>query len=388
MTGDRTADETARLAELAATDPLSGRDRWILVNMASAALSIADRLPDALQLLDRGIDIARRLGDAAEFRYLAMLRSHTAFYAGRLLEAEADARAALEMQWETTPPDIPLAAAVLIDALVDRGSLAAAQHVLAENGLEAEQPFELLIAHFILMARGRLRMHQNRAREALVDLRRCGATLVGAGYTNPGFAQWRSAAALAHLALGETAVAAELAAEDLELARRFQAPSTVGVALRAAGLIEGGRQGLALLEESVATLASSSAELERARALVDFGAALRRAGQRKQAQDPLRHGLDLATRCGAKNLAKRANEELVAAGARPRRAILSGREALTASELRIAHLAVDGATNREIAQNLFLSRRTVEVHLTNTYRKMNIASRQELRLALAKQPLD
>lgn len=277
---------------------------------------------------------------------------------------------------------------MLVDALVDRGLVAEAQHVLAENGLEGEQSFGILIAHFILMARGRLRLHQNRAREALIDLRRCGATLVTAGCTNPGFAHWRAEAALAHLALAETAIATELAAENLELARRFQAPHAIGMALRVAGLIEGGRQGLALLEESVATLATSSAELERARALVDYGAALRRAGQRKQAQEPLRHGLDLATRCGATNLADQARAELLAAGARPRRAILSGHETLTASELRIAHLAADDATNREIAQTLFLSRRTIEVHLTNTYRKLNIASRRELRPVLTNQPPD
>jgi DNA-binding CsgD family transcriptional regulator len=63
--------------------------------------------------------------------------------------------------------------------------------------------------------------------------------------------------------------------------------------------------------------------------------------------------------------------------------MLSGPEALTASELRIARLAAQGATNREIAQTLFLSRRTIEVHLTNTYRKLNIDSRQNLRSALA-----
>jgi DNA-binding CsgD family transcriptional regulator len=383
VTGDRTASETARLAELAAAGPLPGRDKWILVNMASAALGVADRLPAALDLLDRGIETTRRLGDTPAFRYLAMLRSHTALYAGRLLEAEADGRAALEMPLETSPPDTPLAAAVLIDALLDRGLVAEAQRVLAENRLEGEQSFDLLIAHFVFMARGRLRRHQHRAREALVDLRRCGETLTGAGYTNPAFAHWRAEAALAHLSLGENAVAAELAAEDLHDARKFQAPRAIGIALRIAGLSEGGRQGLALLEESTATLACSSADLEHARALIDYGAALRRAGHRKQAHHPLRQGLDLAARCGARDLANRAGQELISAGARPRREKLSGPESLTASELRIARLAAHGATNREIAQTLFLSRRTIEVHLTNTYRKLNIDSRHDLRSALA-----
>ncbi|MET8678030.1 helix-turn-helix transcriptional regulator [Streptomyces sp. NPDC004647] len=69
----------------------------------------------------------------------------------------------------------------------------------------------------------------------------------------------------------------------------------------------------------------------------------------------------------------------MAAGARPRRAVLSGPAALTASELRVARMAAAGSTNREIAQALFVTRRTVEVHLTSTYRKLGITSRQALR---------
>jgi DNA-binding NarL/FixJ family response regulator len=133
---------------------------------------------------------------------------------------------------------------------------------------------------------------------------------------------------------------------------------------------------------STATLAGSSADLESAYALVDYGAALRRAGQRKQARDALSRGLDLAAHCGANNLADRAASELRAAGARPRRQRLTGRDALTASELRIAKLAAKGDSNRKIAHDLYLKLRTIETHLTSTYRKLGITTRDQLAEAL------
>ncbi|GAA4245099.1 AAA family ATPase [Dactylosporangium darangshiense] len=381
-TGDRPAAEVARLARSSCEGPLPARDKWILVNMASAALAVADELTGSLELLDRGIDAAVRLGNAAEFRYLAVLRSHTALYAGHLIDAEGDGRAAIELQEDTRPQDLPLAAAVLIDALVARGALDEAQRVVREGDLEGEQPMDTLVAHFVLLARGRLRLAQGRPSEAAEDLLECGRVLDGGGYSNPNFAHWRAAAAQAQLALGRTAEAAGLAEEDLRLSRAFGAPTAIARALRVAAQLDP-PTALERLEEAVALTDGTPALLERAHALVEHGAALRLAGRLAEAVDPLRQGLDLAARCAAAPLAARAGEELAAAGARPRRARLTGRESLTAGELRVARLAASGATNREIAQSLFLSMRTVEIHLTNTYRKLSIGSRQQLASALA-----
>lgn len=379
-TGDRPSAEVARLATLAATGTLPPQP-WILVNLASAALTMSDHLPRALDLLDRGIQVAQGTGDISAFGYLSVLRSHSAIYAGRLLEAEADGRAALDVYQEGSA-DTPLAAAVLVDALVDQGDLSGAHEVLVTQGIEDEQPLSMLLAHFIHTARGKLRRSQQRPRDALADLLLCGKGLTTAGYTNPGFANWRSEAALAHLSLGQLDEARELAAEDLALSRAFGAPRAIALALRTAAQTEGGPTGMDLLREAVNLLDGSPAELEHARVLIDYGAALRRSGHRIDAQAPLRQGLDLATRCTARTLAKRASEELVSAGARPRRAAQSGPAALTASELRVTRLAADGSTNREIAQALFVTRRTVEVHLSSAYRKLGITSRQEIRKAM------
>ena len=133
-----------------------------------------------------------------------------------------------------------------------------------------------------------------------------------------------------------------------------------------------------MLRESAEVLTDSGARLERARSLVELGAALRRSGIRSECREPLALGMDLAHRCGATPLAELGREELVAAGSRPRRMVRSGVDALTPSELRVARMASEGMANREIAQALFVTMRTVEVHLTHAYQKLDIASREEL----------
>jgi DNA-binding CsgD family transcriptional regulator len=126
-------------------------------------------------------------------------------------------------------------------------------------------------------------------------------------------------------------------------------------------------------------LAGADARVEHARALCELGAALRRANRRADARAPLREALDVAHRCGAAALVERAHTELLAAGARPRRIVLSGVESLTPSERRVAAMAAEGLTNPQIAQALFLSTRTVEGHLTHVFRKLDVTARTELR---------
>lgn len=381
--GVRSADETIAVARRAAAGELSARpDTWIRVNFASAGMSITDHHADALNLLDRAISITQQHGDIGGYRYLSTLRSHSAFYAGRLQDAEEAGRAALDLHDLSTVPEIQLASAVLVDALVARGELTEAQAILSERGMERPAAMAMVIEHFVVMARARLRWRQNRLQEALADYRNCGTTLSEHGFTNPGFAHWRADATQVLFALGEVSEARELAAENLELSRRFQAPGAIGIGLRVLGLV-GGRDSLDRLGESVELLRAAGSVLELARSLTAHGAALRRAGHRSASLPVLREGLDLANRSGARALAEDARAELVAAGARPRRTALTGPAALTACELRVARLAAANETNREIAQRLFLSLRTVEVHLTHTYRKLGVESRDQLAAALA-----
>ncbi|HYA49601.1 MAG TPA: helix-turn-helix transcriptional regulator, partial [Streptosporangiaceae bacterium] len=237
--------------------------------------------------------------------------------------------------------------------------------------------------------------------EALDDLLAAGATWHELGIDNPAAASWRTAAAAAHIALGHPQEAAEVAAEQLMLARQVGTPATLGAALRAyAAAAAGdpghpgrsGSSGQSVAEESLAEavslLESTPARYELALALADLGAHLRRSGRRADARAPLRRALDLAQRTGAAPLAERAKRELLAAGARPRRTAITGPDALTSAERRVASLAADGLSNRQIAQHLFITQPTVETHLRHAFQKLGITSRADLPAQLAgEQPL-
>jgi DNA-binding CsgD family transcriptional regulator len=193
-----------------------------------------------------------------------------------------------------------------------------------------------------------------------------------------GYVHARAGAALALLRLGERKRALDVAQAELADVRVFGAPRALGIALRVTGLAQGGSTGLELLGQSVACLRRSPALLERAHSLAELGAALRRDGRRSSAREPLAEALDLAARCGARPLARRVREELVATGARPRREWRTGLEALSPRELRVVQLAVDGRTNREIAYQLYVTLKTVEGHLARAYNKLGIERRRQL----------
>jgi DNA-binding CsgD family transcriptional regulator len=229
--------------------------------------------------------------------------------------------------------------------------------------------------------RGRLALADGDFPAARTELRAAAGIYCALHAFNPNLTCWRSALALA-IAGEDRAEALRLADGELADARRLGVARPAGIALRTRGILAGGEQGLSDLREAVEVLAGANARLEHARALVEFGAALRRGNQRAAAREPLRAGLDLAYRCGATRLAHRASGELRATGARPRRAVLTGLEALTASERRIAELAETGMSNPEIAQALFVTLNTVEGHLRHVYQKLSISSRRELTVAL------
>ena len=270
---------------------------------------------------------------------------------------------------------------MLLETLAERGELEAAE--AADRRYPLVQEFPTMIqAAWLLAARGRLRLAELRPAAALDDLLAAGDLFTRLRSPSPTTAPWRSDAALAHLSLGEQAEARALAAEEVALAQAFNGPRTLGIALRAAGLVEGGRRGLELLDQAVCVLERSGGRLEHARAMTDLGAALRRAGQRTESREILRAALDLAHRCGALALTERARTELIAAGGRPRRLVLTGLDALTPSERRVTQLAAAGLSNRDIAQHLFITTRTVEGHLTHAYQKLDITSREQLPEAL------
>ncbi|HEX6450868.1 MAG TPA: AAA family ATPase [Trebonia sp.] len=351
---------------------------WVLV--------VAERFGTVEESLKPMLAQVHRYGSArgfvAAYSTLGLLKLRL----GALPEADAAARVALRVLQEGDfAPGIGFAATVLSDVAVEAGELDEAQALL---DLLPQQGWPAGVATVLIpAARARLRLAQGRAADALADFHACQAMFAADTWGMPirdtGYVHARSGAALALLRLGQRQHAGQLAAAELADVRVFGAPRALGIALRAAGLARGGTEGLVLLRESAAALDGSPALLERARSLAELGAALRRDGQRAAARDPLARALELAARCGAHPLAARARDELRAAGARPRRPWRTGVDALTPSELRVARLAAEGRSNREIAGELYVTLKAVEGHLARVYAKLGIDGRSRLTDALA-----
>ena len=227
-------------------------------------------------------------------------------------------------------------------------------------------------------AHAELLLADGRAGEALAVAELMGRTAVHVRH--PDWKPWQSLRARALARLGRDVEALAAIEAELELARGCGVPATIGRCLRGRAELAGDADGL---REAAELLAASPARLEHARALTSLGAALRRTRQPAEAREPLRQALELAEACGCPPLLERARSELYATGARPRTAALTGVRSLTASEHRVATLAAGGQTNREIAQELYVTPKTVEVHLSSAYRKLGIRSRRELPGALA-----
>jgi ATP/maltotriose-dependent transcriptional regulator MalT len=350
--------------------------------MAMMVLVRADELETLESAISVMLSEARERGSLVGPMTARHMRGYAALRRGALPVSEVDAQIAVETaRLGGFLSTFSFYLALLIDVLIEGGELSRAEQELASSGLTGELPDSYWYAQ-LYFSRGCLRVAQGRTREGAEELLELTRRLERWGlHGNPGTpAAGQAARALA--ALGETDTARHLAEAELAKGRRWATPGTIGSALATRGVVEGGDAGAELLREAVGLLERSPARLEHARALTDLGATLRRAGRRSDAREPLRAGFALARRCGAVSLAKRAHGELGATGEKLRRFVPIGVESLTPSERRIAEMAADGRTNREIAQELFLTLKTVETHLSHTYRKLDIESRQGLPEAL------
>ncbi len=282
-----------------------------------------------------------------------------------------------ENPWPSSPTGLGPAAArmCLGAALLESGRLHDAQALFDTIHLGATP--EVLVPT-LLLHRGRLRTALGRVEAGLADLEECGRQLRIRGWSNPAAYPWRSAAALAHGRLGHGVEAERLALEELALARCWGAPRPIGQALRVLGLLAHGDERIAFLTEAVRALRGCGAGLEEAHALRDLGRELLYAHKAKQAREHLRAALALAERSGADILLRELRQDLADSGAKPRRNSETGLGALTPAEHRTALLAADGLTNKEIANRLYVTQRTVEMHLSRVYRKLCIRDRRTL----------
>jgi DNA-binding CsgD family transcriptional regulator len=346
---------------------------------ALTALTWMDEFDLAWQVWSETLAQALARGSLTLAAIALCLRSHVAYRRGWVDRAQQDVQAARELARDDRwgPETLVYPTAFLLDALIERDELDAAADELAARGLTTQLP-ELWEYNVLLDSRGRLRLAQGRAREALDDLRECGRRLAAWGVDNPAVISWRSTAACASLALGDRDEARRLAHEESVLARKSGSRRALGIALRCEGVAQAGETGLRLLEESVRALEASKADLEYARSLIELGAMLRQSGEPAGARDCVSRGIDLALRIGATGLVGRGRDELLASGARPRRFARRGLDSLTSRQREVAQLAARGLTNREIAESLIVTENTVATHLRLAYRKLDVSSRGQL----------
>ena len=384
--GEASAPELAARAERLLADGLSLQEN----NGGPAFLQpvrilIESDSEQAIVWLDRGLHRARQVGDGFALAGDLVFSCEAHLHRGELADAVLDGTEAIEAgdRWGNELVRAWYAGA-LARAQVETGDLDGAERTLARVAPPDSKIPGQFVWHEFMSGRASLLLARG-APSGSLEL-----TLEAARRFEPRSRRWigwRSHAAACLTALGEEPErAVRLVEEDVRLARRWGAPGALGAALRTRGLVLGDQDGEDSLREAVAVLGGSICRLEHAKALVELGAMLRRTGRRREGREPLRAGLELARICGAAPLAARAEEELRATGASPRDVIRSGVDELTTSERRVARMAAEGMSNKQIAQALFVTVKTVETHLYRTYQKLDVSSRAQLAHALEPAP--
>ncbi|MFI6096993.1 LuxR C-terminal-related transcriptional regulator [Lentzea sp. NPDC051213] len=350
---------------------------------SAEVLLLAGEFAEALDALDLVVNACRRLGEASLHYAALALRSAAWADVGGLNEGAVDARVAVRMagreDWEghAARPRIALAS-----ILVKQNDAEGARAVLPRLGqLVSYSPW-------FWMARAEIAVAEGDQEGALEDLLACGRMLDEAGIVNPLLAPWRLDAVCLLMESDQPQRAMAIAEQCEELTRSWSTTQSVARALLARGVATPGRRGIALLEEAVELLDTSPARLLHARSEYLLGRARLGLDDVKGARLHLRRAVDSAARCGYRRLAVVARDHLVLAGGRMGPFAVARVDALTESERKVAVMAANGMSNREIAESLVISVRTVETHLTGTYRKLGVAGRAHLKAALRMDPVD
>jgi DNA-binding CsgD family transcriptional regulator len=360
----RSARDGAALARQALRDERL-LSRWLDDGYVTAALGLCwtGQLDQATDAVERGMLEAERRGSAPMRLQLALVRSETGLRAGDLSAAAEYAQRGLELARELDATQVALTC--VIPVLLERGRLDEAwelveHHEIADSSTGMD----------LLSCRGKVRLALGQCESGVADLLEADERMKAAGLQQTVQVDWVAAVAAALVQLERHEAAQELSMRELAEAVVFGETRRHGIALSVCGTLDHGANGLECLHDAVAILERSCARLEHARALVNLGAGLRARGLTEQAREPLAHALDIADRQDATVIAKRARAELVGAGARPRRASLRGPDALTPAEFRTARLAAVGLSNRQIAQQLVVTPKTVETQLSRAYAKL------------------
>lgn len=337
------------------------------------SLITADALDDVSAWLDLAVAEERGFGVPSSRTFLDVQRALVALRRGRHTEAADFAFHALDLMNSASQPALEQGVHALVLLAMDTGDAALAARALARC---AEHETEIHSSWLRKLVHGAAAATAGNPEAALKYLHAAGRSLDSAGWRNPEIVPWRGWAAMLHFRLGQRAAAKELADEEYARARAWGTPQGQGRSLRIQAAITLGAAGIELLTLSAELLARSENPVEQGRTALLLGERLRDTGH----PDSGTH-LALARRLGA----ERGPSWLVLPDVEPS-AVPASRTTLTASERKVAELAVSGMTNQLIARQLEITVRTVEKHLTNSYRKLGVDGRADLTRALASPP--
>ena len=380
------AETVSVLADSALTGGLLSPDQSAMY-IAVAALLACGELDSAERHLERGLATAINRGLRLPVALARGYLSKVALFRGDL----ADAQSHVEAGIDAAPGPhfaLPLLRSTRIEYLLEQGDLTGAGQVLKECDLPGDDGVpQSGLYLWLLYARGRLRLAAGDYQAALDDFSECGRRY-REWAPNLLDLPWRSRAAEALARLGRPGEAGRLARRELELARSFGAARPLGIALTSVALLADADAALPLAQEAVAVLDSGPARLELARAQELLGMVLTRQGRRDPGRQAFRRALQLAIECQASALAERVRERLTSGGGRPPRLWLTGVHSLTPAERRVAQLVARQLTNRQVAEALFVTEKTVEAHLNRVYRKLEVSSRWQLKNRLDEHAAD
>ncbi|MER5932786.1 AAA family ATPase [Streptomyces sp. NPDC002054] len=364
------------------------RTSWPVL-ASCTVLALADETTEALATLNDAVAEAQAQaetqaedpGTGWSHALAHSARALVLYGTGAIPKSMDDARAALATAGRTAA-HLALPRLVLAAALSDRGEAARAEDLVAGITTPPSPAGPVIDQQLYLMVRARARRALGDREGALRLLLAAGRAQREAGLTNPVFAPWWAEACHTLAALRRPQEAGAHAEYGAELAERWGTAHALGIAALARGVIAPGRAGIELLAEAAHTLAASPARTEQARADFELGRRLLAHGDHAKARRHLRSAADLAHGCGALSLAQSARKLLIAAGGRMPELTGSREDLLTGAERKVVGLVLGGASNREIAQALCVTLRTVETHLTSVYRKLGVSRRAALAATL------
>ncbi len=386
--GSRPPDQVADLAIGAIADGLLTEEVGAASPTfvyAGTALAWAGDYEAARHHAETGIQRAAERGSLVGVAYATSLRAGVAIYQGNITQAETDVRRVLDELADADPMCFAVTLGWAMEVAIEQEAPQPMADTLAAVGLDAAVP-DIGTLDTMLLSRARLRAELGDRDLALADLAEVARRSERSSYLSAACSPWRSMSAHVLMQTGATERALQLAEDEVALAREFAVPRALGQALRARAATRDEPDAAVVdLREAIDVLTDSGANLQLAEALVELGSEPA-AGDVAARRALLRDGMSSAHACGSGRVVTRAMDALRSTGARPRRPSHRGADALTPQERRITRLAAEGRGNREIAETMFLTRRTVELHLSNAYRKLGIEGRNELAAALDSPP--